>query len=135
MLAQSSSACAIVVHVDALPALESVPPRTVLVARNDQDLQLADKLDASATTITVPDDTLDRFAESGQLETVVRREDRPRSARPPVHPDGPGPDDLRELPARVPREVLCEETIEPLPRCVRGDASGPGAVVGGRHGG
>jgi DNA integrity scanning protein DisA with diadenylate cyclase activity len=63
-LAQSSNARAIVVYADALPDLKAVPPRTILVARDEQDLRLTDKLaESNPTTITVPNVTLDRFGQ------------------------------------------------------------------------
>ncbi len=63
-LAQSSNARAIVVYADALPDLKAVPPRTILVARDEHDLRLTDKLAESApTTITVPNVTLNRFGQ------------------------------------------------------------------------
>jgi len=63
-LAQSSNARAIVVYADALPDLKAVPPRTILVARDEHDLKLTDKFaESSPTTITVPNVTLDRFGQ------------------------------------------------------------------------
>ena len=63
-LAQTGNARAIVVYVDALPDLEAVPPRTILVARDKQDLQRTEKLaESNSTTITVPNVTLDRFGQ------------------------------------------------------------------------
>ena len=63
-LAQTSDARAIVVYVDALPELEAVPPRTILVARDKQDLQRTEKLaESNSTTLTVPNVTLDRFGQ------------------------------------------------------------------------
>jgi len=64
MLAQTGNARAIVVYVDALPELEAVPPRTILVIRDKQDLQRTKKLaESNSTTITVPNVTLDRFGQ------------------------------------------------------------------------
>ncbi|MCH6552406.1 MAG: DNA integrity scanning protein DisA nucleotide-binding domain protein, partial [Planctomycetes bacterium] len=64
MLAQTGNARAIVVYVDALPELEAVPPRTILVVRDKQDLQRTEKLaESNSTTITVPNVTLDRFGQ------------------------------------------------------------------------
>jgi len=64
MLAQTGNARAIVVYVDALPELEAVPPRTILVVRDKQDLQRTKKLaESNSTTITVPNVTLDRFGQ------------------------------------------------------------------------
>ena len=63
-LAQTTNARAIVVYVDALPELEAVPPRTVLVARDEHDLDRIEKFTESNTcTITVPNVTLDRFGQ------------------------------------------------------------------------
>jgi hypothetical protein len=63
-LAQSSNARAIVVYADALPDLKAVPPRTILVARDEHDLRLTDKFaESSPTTITVPNVTLNRFGQ------------------------------------------------------------------------
>ncbi len=63
-LAQSSGARSIVVYVDALPELSAVPPRTVLVARDEQDQTRIEKLAKSnPTAITVPNVTLDRFGQ------------------------------------------------------------------------
>ena len=54
-LAQSSNARAIVVYADALPDLKAVPPRTILVARDEHDLRMTDKFaESHPTTITVP---------------------------------------------------------------------------------
>ncbi|MHC5048705.1 MAG: DNA integrity scanning protein DisA nucleotide-binding domain protein [Planctomycetota bacterium] len=63
-LAQSSNARAIVVYADALPDLKAVPPRTILVARDEHDLRLTDTFaESNPTTITVPNVTLDRFGQ------------------------------------------------------------------------
>ncbi len=63
-LAQSSNARAIVVYVDALPELDAVPPRTVLVARDDHDVQRATRFaESSPRVLSVPDVTLDRFGQ------------------------------------------------------------------------
>ncbi|MHC4219193.1 MAG: DNA integrity scanning protein DisA nucleotide-binding domain protein [Planctomycetota bacterium] len=63
-LAQSSNARAIVVYADALPELKAVPPRTILVARDEHDLRLTDKFaECNPTTITVPNVTLNRFGQ------------------------------------------------------------------------
>jgi len=63
-LAQSSNARAIVVYADALPELKAVPPRTILVARDEHDLRLTDKFaESHPTTITVPNVTLNRFGQ------------------------------------------------------------------------
>ncbi len=63
-LAKTGNARAIVVYVDALPELEAVPPRTILVARDKQDLERTEKLaESNSTTITVPNVTLDRFGQ------------------------------------------------------------------------
>lgn len=63
-LAQSSNARAIVVYVDALPELDAVPPRTVLVARDEHDVQRAARFaESSPRVLSVPDVTLDRFGQ------------------------------------------------------------------------
>ena len=63
-LARSTNARAIVVYVDALPELDAVPPRTVLVTRNEQDEKAAERFaESSPATITVPDVTLDRLGQ------------------------------------------------------------------------
>lgn len=61
-LARSTNARAIVVYVDALPELDAVPPRTVLVARDEDDLRRVEKL-GKTPSVTVPDVTLDRFGQ------------------------------------------------------------------------
>ena len=62
-LAQSSNARAIVVYVGALPALDAVPARTILVARDDAEVVLAGKFPESPTVIRVPNVTLARFGQ------------------------------------------------------------------------
>lgn len=63
-LAQTTGARAIVAHIDALPGLEAVPPRTVLVVRDEQDRADAERLAGSSPSlIEVPDVTLDRFGQ------------------------------------------------------------------------
>ncbi len=63
-LTQASNARAIIVAVDALPELEAVPPRTVLVARDDDDQKRIEKLaDSTQATILVPDVKLDRLGQ------------------------------------------------------------------------
>lgn len=63
-LAQTTNARAIIVYVDALPQLEAVPPRTVLVARDEHDLNRIEKFtESNPCTITVPNVTLDRFGQ------------------------------------------------------------------------
>jgi DNA integrity scanning protein DisA with diadenylate cyclase activity len=63
-LAQTSNARAIVVYVDALPDLTAVPPRTVLVARDEEDLRRIEGLaESNPTPMTVPNVTLDRFGQ------------------------------------------------------------------------
>ena len=63
-LAQSSNARAIVVHVDALPDLEAVPPRTILVTRDAEDVRRLKKFaESHPTVVSVPDVTLDRFGQ------------------------------------------------------------------------
>ncbi|MHC4127771.1 MAG: DNA integrity scanning protein DisA nucleotide-binding domain protein [Planctomycetota bacterium] len=75
-LAQSSNARAIVVYADALPDLKAVPPRTILVARDEHDLKMTDKLaESNPTTITVPNVTLDRFGQV-KLAAIVALSNR-----------------------------------------------------------
>ena len=64
-LAQSTNARAIVVYVDALPDLDAVPPRTILVSRsNEEDERRIERLQQSGTaTISVPNVMLDRFGQ------------------------------------------------------------------------
>lgn len=63
-LATTCSARAIVVAADALPELEAVPPRTVLVARDGDDDRVLEKLGQTAhATITVPNVELDRMGQ------------------------------------------------------------------------
>ena len=63
-LAQSSNARAIIVYADALPDLDAVPPRTVLVTRDEHDLRLAERLaESNPLTVGVPNVTLDRFGQ------------------------------------------------------------------------
>jgi DNA integrity scanning protein DisA with diadenylate cyclase activity len=63
-LANACGARAIIVAVDALPELEAVPPRTVLVVRDRADAQRAERLEDSAhAVITVPDVELDRMGQ------------------------------------------------------------------------
>ncbi len=76
ILAQSTSARAIVVYVDALPDVEAVPPRTILVARDTEDQRRIEKLGLShPTTINVPDVTLDRFGQV-KLSAIVALSNR-----------------------------------------------------------
>ncbi len=63
-LAQASNARAIVIAVDALPELDAVPPRTVLVVRDDHDRKRAKHLaESTQATIEVPDVVLDRLGQ------------------------------------------------------------------------
>ncbi len=64
-LARSTNARAIVIYVDALPDLDAVPPRTILVSRNDEEDQpRIKKLSQSdPTSISVPNVVLDRFGQ------------------------------------------------------------------------
>jgi diadenylate cyclase len=63
-LATTCDARAIVVAADALPELEAVPPRTVLVTRDGEDERVLEKLGASAhAVITVPNVELDRMGQ------------------------------------------------------------------------
>jgi DNA integrity scanning protein DisA with diadenylate cyclase activity len=75
-LAQSSNARAIVVYVNALPEIEAVPPRTVLVARDDRDAQQASRFARSSPrTVEVPDVRLDRFGQV-KLAAVIALSNR-----------------------------------------------------------
>ncbi|MHC4428512.1 MAG: hypothetical protein ACYS0D_07895, partial [Planctomycetota bacterium] len=75
-LAQTCDARAIVIYVDALPDLDAVPPRTVLVTRNDQDLQHVDRFAGSnPLTISVPNVTLDRLGQV-KLAAIVALSNR-----------------------------------------------------------
>lgn len=63
-LATTCSARAIVVAADALPELEAVPPKTVLVARDGDDQRFLEKLrDSAHATISVPNVELDRMGQ------------------------------------------------------------------------
>ncbi len=63
-LANASNARAILVAVDALPELDTVPPRTILVARTDDDRKLIAKLTEPAdSVIDVPNVELDRMSQ------------------------------------------------------------------------
>ncbi|UCD75564.1 MAG: DNA integrity scanning protein DisA nucleotide-binding domain protein [Phycisphaerales bacterium] len=63
-LAKASSARAIIVAVDALPELEAVPPRTILVARDKADVERIEKLTGSdGASINVPNVELDRLGQ------------------------------------------------------------------------
>jgi hypothetical protein len=63
-LANTTNARAIVVAADALPELEGVPPRTVLVSRDEEPVPEFEKLFESAhATITVPRVELDRLGQ------------------------------------------------------------------------
>lgn len=63
-LAQAVNARAIVVAVDALPEVESVPPRTVLVARDEEDQRRLEKLkEAGLGAVDVPNVELDRMGQ------------------------------------------------------------------------
>ena len=63
-VAQSTGARAILVAVDALPEVEAVPPRTILVVRDDHDRDRAEVLSASALgSIEVPNVELSRIGQ------------------------------------------------------------------------
>lgn len=63
-LAKASDARAIIVAVDALPEIDAVPPRTILVTRNKVDREKAEELaGADGTYITVPNVELDRLGQ------------------------------------------------------------------------
>ncbi len=63
-LARSTNARAIVVYVDALPELDAVPPRTILVARDEDDQRrIGNLVQSHPASINVPNVTLDRFGQ------------------------------------------------------------------------
>ena len=63
-LAQASHAKAIVTYVDALPELEAVPRRTILVARDETDQRrITAFADSHVKSILVPNVTLDRLGQ------------------------------------------------------------------------
>lgn len=63
-LARSSAARAIVIAVDALPDVESVPSKTVLITRDEADERRAELLAGSAqAVIAVPNVELDRMSQ------------------------------------------------------------------------
>ena len=63
-LATACSARAIIVSVDALPEVESVPPRTILVGRSPEDEKAIKRLaDSAYGTILVPNVELDRMGQ------------------------------------------------------------------------
>lgn len=63
-LARACSARAIVASVDALPDLESVPPRTILVARDEGEGRLVHRFEESAEAVViVPNVELDRMGQ------------------------------------------------------------------------
>lgn len=63
-LAQATNARAIMVYVDALPEVEAVPPKTILVVRDEADEKRAAALDeSSAGSVLVPNVTLDRMGQ------------------------------------------------------------------------
>jgi diadenylate cyclase len=75
-LASTCSARAIVVAVDALPELEAVPPKTVLVAREGDDQRLLEKLrDSAHATISVPNVELDRMGQV-KLSAIIALSNR-----------------------------------------------------------
>jgi diadenylate cyclase len=75
-LATTCSARAIVVAADALPELEAVPPKTVLVARDGDDQRVLEKLGESAhATISVPNVELDRMGQV-KLSAIIALSNR-----------------------------------------------------------
>lgn len=63
-LARASHARAILAYVDALPEIESVPRRTILVGRNEEDAKQIKRLsDSALSSVMVPDVTLDRLGQ------------------------------------------------------------------------
>ncbi|MHC5113585.1 MAG: DNA integrity scanning protein DisA nucleotide-binding domain protein [Planctomycetota bacterium] len=75
-LATAGNARAIVVAVDALPELEGVPPRTVLVVRSDLDEPQVERLRNSAhAVIEVPNVELDRMGQV-KLAAIIAMSNR-----------------------------------------------------------
>jgi DNA integrity scanning protein DisA with diadenylate cyclase activity len=75
-LAQAVGARAIVVSVDALPEVETVPARTVLVARDTEDRRRIEKLAGSALgAIDVPNVELDRMGQV-KLSAIISLSNR-----------------------------------------------------------
>ena len=74
-LAESCNARAIVAYVDALPDMDGLPPRMVLVARDDEDQRRINNLAKTNPTITVPNVTLDRSAQV-KLAAIVALSNR-----------------------------------------------------------
>lgn len=63
-VAQSTGARAILVAIDALPEVEAVPPRTILIVRDDHDRERAAALtDSALGTIAVPNVELNRIGQ------------------------------------------------------------------------
>jgi DNA integrity scanning protein DisA with diadenylate cyclase activity len=63
-LAEGCGARAIVVSVDALPDIDDLPPRTVLVTRDDADQEHAERFgDSAESVILVPNVELDRMGQ------------------------------------------------------------------------
>ncbi len=63
-LARATNARAIVIAIDALPQMDAVPPRTVLIARDDKDVErIKAMVDPGAASLTVPPVTLDRLGQ------------------------------------------------------------------------
>lgn len=63
-LAEASRARAIIVAVDALPEVENVPPRTILVVREQPDMDMAQSVGGEEiATIQVPNVELDRLGQ------------------------------------------------------------------------
>ncbi|MHC4908722.1 MAG: DNA integrity scanning protein DisA nucleotide-binding domain protein [Planctomycetota bacterium] len=62
-LANATNARAILVAIDALPDLDAVPKRVILVARNDEEHEQAAALAGDARTIVVPNVELDRLGQ------------------------------------------------------------------------
>lgn len=63
-LARATNARAIVIAIDALPQMDAVPPRTVLIARDEKDVERIKAMaDPGAASLTVPPVTLDRLGQ------------------------------------------------------------------------
>jgi len=63
-LAEASQARAIIVAADALPEVESIPPRTILVVREKPDMDIAQSFGGEeVVTIQVPNVELDRLGQ------------------------------------------------------------------------
>jgi diadenylate cyclase len=62
-IAHSTGARAIIMAVDALPELDAVPPKTILIVRDSADEERAGRLNPSNTRLLVPNVELDRLGQ------------------------------------------------------------------------